>query len=261
MNERTVRVNGDPCRVWEKGSGEPIGYLAGLGGLNEWTPFLDELAKTRRVIVPSLPGFPGSGPSHRLLDTFADWLAATLDLLEGAGLDGCDLIGHSVGGALAAEVAAFSPKTVKRLVLIAPMGLYVESEPTTDVFAKRPDELPALLSTKPKEFAAARLTAPEGLSADAAIEWQIVQARAAEAAARFLWPMGDLGLAKRLHRITCPTTLIWGAEDRIVPVSYAKKFEAGIAGGTEFKTIAGAGHAVDFDAASPLAASITQTLR
>jgi pimeloyl-ACP methyl ester carboxylesterase len=249
MNERTLRVNGEPCRVWEKGAGEPIGYLAGLGGLNEWTPFLDELAKTRRVIVPSLPGFPGSGPSHRLLDTLPDWIAATLDLLEGAGLEGCDLIGHSVGGMLAAEVAAFSRATVKRLVLVAPLGLFEESEPVADVWAKRADEIPALFSAKPAEYSAARLTQPLGLSTEAVVEWQIVQARAAEAAARLLWPIGDLGLAKRLHRITCPTTLVWGAEDRVVPVSYAKKFASLIAGPTEIRTVAGAGHAVDFDAA------------
>ncbi len=260
MNERTVRINGEPCRVWEKGTGEPIGYLAGLGGLNEWTPFLDELAKTRRVIVPSLPGFPGSGPSHRLLDTFQDWLAATLDLLEASGLEGCDLIGHSVGGMLAAEVAAFSRATVKRLVLIAPFGLYEESEPTADVFAKRPDEIPALMSTKPAEYAAARLTQPLGLSADAVVEWQIVQARAAEAAARLLWPMGELGLAKRLHRITCPTTLVWGADDRVVPVSYAKKFAERISGPTGIRTIAGAGHAVEFDACEPSAAIVRSAL-
>ncbi len=247
-SERSVRVNSEPCRVWEKGTGEPLGFLAGLGGLCEWTPFLDELAKTRRVIVPSLPGFPGSGPSHRLLDTLPDWIAATLDLLEAAGLDGCELVGHSVGGMLAAEVAAFSRASVKRLVLIAPFGLFDEAEPVADVWARRVTEIPELYSTKPAEFAAARLTQPKGLSPDGVVEWQIVQARASEAAARLLWPMGELGLAKRLHRITCPTLLVWGAEDRIVPASYAKRFAERVAGPTEIRTVAGAGHAVDFDA-------------
>jgi pimeloyl-ACP methyl ester carboxylesterase len=79
-------------------------------------------------------------------------------------------------------------------------------------------------------------------------EWTIVQVRAIEAASRLLWPLGDLGLKKRLHRITCPVKLVWGAEDRIVPVSYAKKFASGLAGPTEVQVIPGAGHALDFDA-------------
>ena len=86
LTERTVRVQGEDVRVWEKGQGEPLGYFAGLGGLLEWTPFLDELAKRRRVIVPSLPGFPGGGQLHRKLDGLADWVICTLDILEAAGL-------------------------------------------------------------------------------------------------------------------------------------------------------------------------------
>ena len=65
----TVEVNGFPCRVWSKGSGPRLGFLAGLGGLPRWVPFLDELAKTRTVIVPSLPGYPGGAAGHTVLDT------------------------------------------------------------------------------------------------------------------------------------------------------------------------------------------------
>ena len=248
VGERTVRVQGEDVRIWEKGRGEPVGYLAGLGGLLEWTPFLDELAVRRRVIVPSLPGFPGGGQLHRKLDGLADWVIATLDILEAAGLEGSDLVGHSIGGTLAAEVAAFSRASVRSLVLIAPFGLFDASDPVADVWAKRVNEIPALFSAKPAEYAKARLTPPAGLSPDDAIEWTIVQNRATEAAARLLWPLGELGLAKRLRRITCPVKLVWGSEDRVVPASYAKKFASGLAGKTETLVIAGAGHALDFDA-------------
>jgi pimeloyl-ACP methyl ester carboxylesterase len=149
--ERSVLVNGVSCRVWEKGRGEPVGFLAGLGGVVRWTPFLDALAERRRVIVPSLPGFPG-GDGLEQLDDSMDWVAATLDLLEGAGLDGADLVGASVGGMLAAEVAALSRASVRRLVLIAPYGLFDAGEPTRDVFAVRPDEIPALVSAHPERF-------------------------------------------------------------------------------------------------------------
>lgn len=255
--ETSVRIGGESIRVWEKGTGAPLGYLAGLGGLNSWTPFLDELSKTRKVIVPSLPGFPGGGLLHKQLDSLPDWVICMLDLLEACGLDGKDLVGHSIGGMLAAEVAAFSRSTVKSLTLIAPFGLYDENEPPGDPFNRRANELAPLLSAKPAEFQKERLTPPAGLSADDATEWTIVLTRAVESASRLLWPLGELGLSKRLHRITCPVKLVWGAEDRVMPASYAKKFASGLAGGTEIQVIPGAGHAVDFDAPEEMARTIS----
>ena len=241
--ERSVLVNAEPCRVWEKGKGEPLGVLAGFFGFPTWTPFLERLAERRRVIVPSLPGFPGAGPSHRALDDLPDWVAATLDLLEGADLDGADLVGLSFGGALAAEVAAFSRASVRRLALVAPLGLFDEAEPVADVWARRMSEFPALYSNRPEEFAK-ELAVPEGGDA---VEWQVTLMRASEAAARLLWPTGDCGLRKRLHRISAPTLLLFGSEDRILPASYAKRFADGIRGDTQIRSIEGAGHRVDFD--------------
>src|SRR3954471_8106400 len=115
-----VELNGFSCRVWRKGSGPKLGFLAGLGGLPRWTPFLDALARERTVIVPSLPGFPGGERGHTVLDNHLDWVLATHQLLHRAWLAGAHLAGSSVGASLAAEVAAIWPQSVKRLALIAP---------------------------------------------------------------------------------------------------------------------------------------------
>jgi pimeloyl-ACP methyl ester carboxylesterase len=254
-HERSVDVNGTSCRVWEKGSGAPLGVLAGFGGFPRWTPFLEALATQRRVVVPSLPGFPGA-LGHERLDDLPDWIAATLDLLEGAGLAGADLVGLSVGGALAAEAAACSPELARRLVLVAPFGLYDEGEPTADPWAQRLEDLPALLCADPARFAAEMLPA----SGEDAVERQILVLRAFEAAARLLWPIGDLGLRKRLHRIRRPTLLVWGAADRVVPPSYAKRFADAIAGPTAVRSIEGAGHRADLDAPDALADAILRFL-
>ena len=77
----TVDVNGFATRVWRKGSGPKLGFLAGFGGLPRWVPFLDRLAQSRTVIVPSLPGFPGGDRGHSVLDTHLDWLLAVRELL------------------------------------------------------------------------------------------------------------------------------------------------------------------------------------
>src|SRR6185295_2446416 len=110
----TVEIDGFPCRVWQKGSGPKLGFLAGFGGLPRWIPFLDALARERTVIVPSLPGFPGGERGHSVLDSHLDWVLAAHQLIVRAGLDGADLAGSSVGGSLAAEVAAIWPGSVRR---------------------------------------------------------------------------------------------------------------------------------------------------
>lgn len=255
MTERTVTVNGLPCRVWEDGAGESVGYLAGLGGATRWTPFLARLAERRRVVVPSLPGFPGA-LGHDRLDDLLDWIAATLDLLEGAGLEGADLIGASVGGFLAAEVAAVARVAVRRLVLIAPFGLFDAADPVADVFAQRTPDLPALLAVRPAAVAA-HFAPPEG--ADSA-EWMVALARASEAAARLLWPLGDRGLHKRLHRITSPTLVVWGTADRVIPPTYARRFAAGIGPRATVRTVEGAGHLTDLDAPDAVAAAVLEFL-
>jgi len=253
--ERSVEVGGERARVLEAGSGEPVGFLAGFGGLPRWTPFLTELARKRRVIAPSLPGFPGAG-GHDRLDDIVDWVTSTLDLLDASGASGGDLVGVSLGAMLAAEVAALSRGSVRRLVLVSPLGLFDAAEPTRDVFACTPDQLPALFCADPATFAA-HTAAPEG---EDLAEWGIVLTRAAQAAARLLWPLGDRGLAKRLHRITAPTLVVSGDADRILPASYPRRLAAGIRGPKELRAIAGAGHLVDLDAPVPLATLIEDFL-
>ena len=248
----TVELNGFSSRVWQKGTGPKIGFLAGFGGLPRWIPFLDALARDRTVIAPSLPGFPGGERGHTVLDNHLDWVLAAHELVRRAGLDRADLVGSSVGGSLAAEIAAIWPSSVRRLVLIAPFGLFDEKDPMTDPWAQRAPDVPGLLCADPSRWEALKAE-PEGQNSP---EWPIEQVRAAEAAARIFWPLGNTKLEKRLPLITAPTLLLWGAEDRIVPRSYADKFASGIAGKTEIRTIPGAGHLAELDQPDETAAAI-----
>ena len=101
-------------------------------------------------------------------------------------------------------------------MLIAPFGLFDEAEPIADVFAQRPAERSPLLTNRPEDFDA--WTASGTDDADETMEWDIMMQRANNAAARLLWPLGDTRLATRLGRIACPTLLIRGADDRVMPV-------------------------------------------
>jgi len=249
--ESTIDLDGHAIRVWRKGSGPRIGWFAGWGGLPRWTPFLEELSKHREVIAPSLPGFPGGGRAHLDLDAQLDWVVAARRIFLAAGLDGADLAGASVGGALAAEIAALWPASVKRLVLVSPLGFYDEAAPPADVFARRADEYPSLLCADPERWRA-HVAPPDG---GADVEWEIESARASEAAARLLWPLGNSGVARRAGLITSPTLLLRGDDDRVVSAALASKWAATIKG-ARVQGVAGAGHLADLDRPEEAAAAV-----
>jgi pimeloyl-ACP methyl ester carboxylesterase len=257
LETATVDVNGFPTRVWRKGAGPTLGFLAGFGGLPRWVPFLDELARTHTVIVPSLPGFPGGDRGHSVLDTHLDWLLAVREILDKAGLAGANLAGSSVGASLAAEMAALWPDSVHKLVLIAPFGLYDETNPPTDPWAQRADAVPGLMCADAEKWTALK-TPPEGANS---IEWPIEQVRANEAAARIFWPLGNTRIEKRLRLIKAPTLLLWGEQDRIMPRTYADVFAKGISGPTRTQIIAGAGHLAELDKPAEVASAITAFLQ
>jgi pimeloyl-ACP methyl ester carboxylesterase len=253
--ESFVQINGCRCRVWEKGEGAPLGFLPGLRGLPRWTPFLDRLAAKRRVVALSPPGFSGSEPGHHDLDDLADWVTMTLDLLEATGVAGGDVIGASAGGILAAEAAAFSNASVRKLVLIGSFGLYDDAAPPAMFFANTPPQQDALLASNPDSLRDFLAPSP-GLDDAAKLEWEMQAFRANEATARLTWPMGDHGLRKRLHRIRARTLVLWGAEDRLFPTSYASLFEQGIGGAAKTRIVKGAGHLAWLDKPEETASAV-----
>jgi pimeloyl-ACP methyl ester carboxylesterase len=249
-----VELNGESLRVWRKGKGPPLGFLAGLGGLPRWIPFLDRLAEERSVIVPSLPGFPGGGKAHLALDSHLDWVLAVRHLLVVAGLEGADLAGSSVGASFAAEVAAIWPKSVRRLALVAPFGLFDEKDPPADPWAQRGDAFAQLFCADPAKWNALK-DPPQGANSP---DWPIEQVRANEAAARAFWPLGNTRLEKRLPLIEAPTLLIWGEADRVMPRGYAKRIAASMRARTELRTIPGAGHLAELDQPEKVAEAVLQ---
>jgi len=257
LSTSAVSVNGEDCRVWSKGRGGAVGFLAGIAGMPRWTAFADALAAGgRKVVAPSVPGFPGGGAGHKQLDSTLDWIVAMRELLNGADLDGPPLVGVSVGATLAAEVAAMWPHKVEKLVLVAPFGLYDEAAPTTSPWAQQGHEFAPLFCNDADAYNDL-IRRPNDAGP---VEWPIEMTRAREASARLLWPMGDTGLKKRLRRIICPTLLVWGADDRVVPKSYAKAFAERITGPVITLEIPNAGHLVDIDQPQALADAILKFL-
>ena len=252
--ESTVSAHGLEVRVWRAGSGPKLGYFAGFAGQPKWTPVLSALAGNFEVSAISLPGFPGGGRGHLDLDSLFEWSLAAHDLFIAAGCRGGTLMGCSVGGTLAMEVAAIWPESVGKLVLVAPFGLYEDANPPTDPWAQRGDKVAALMCENP-ELYTALLEMPA--NADA-VEWPIEMTRAREASAPYLWPNGATQVEKRLGRIGGPTLVLWGDKDQVMPAAYAQTLSDGISGKVTVETIAEAGHMAELDQPNAVAAAVAK---
>lgn len=225
--------------VLEAGSGAPLLFLHGVANLRPDDPFLERLAQSYRVIAPRMPGFGESTGSEQLLDIH-DLIYYELDLLDGLRLHGLPIIGHSLGAMIAAELAAVQPDRFSALVLINPLGLWNTAYPVADFFSMSPAEVAAATYHDPQS-AAAQAAGARPEDNEAYIAFMLERAKSLATAAKYLWPIPNRGLGKRLHRISAPTLLIWGASDRIVPPQYASDFMAGIPQ-ARFETVQDAGH-------------------
>ena len=252
LTVRTVDVNGRSCRIWEQGSGPRVYWLASSPMLMRQTAFHETMAAGVTLVTCGLPGFPGS-EGHDILDSHLDWCLATRDLLQAAGFQpGDTLMGSTTAGALAADAAALWPELIGKLILIAPFGLWDDDAPSTDMFAVTSKNAPALFCENPERFLS-QIATPKDAEP---VLWSIIVNRGNESAARFLWPFGDTRLSKRLHRISAPTLLLWGAKDQVIPTSYANKFAEGIKGPASIKLIQNAGHLAELDEPAAVADAI-----
>lgn len=228
--EHTIALRGDTfqIRVLEGGDGDPLVYLHGSDGLSGWTPELDRLAQDFKVYAPY---HPGAGPSNGLehLDELWDLVLFYEELLDAIGLQRTSLVGHSYGGMVAAELAAHCPHRIRRLALIGALGLWLDDAPVADFFILSPEEQARAMWYDPtSDVAKAAMARPEDEQARA--EADLDRTRTLAAIGKFVWPIPDRGLRKRIHRITVPTLLIWGAADGIVPPAHGEEFHRLIPG-------------------------------
>ena len=207
------------------GKGKPLVFLHSAGGFY-WDDFLNSLADHYKVYVPHFPGTaPGRPNDIDLIDNLWDAVLAYDELLDGLGLKKIRLMGHSFGGMLAAELAAHRTKSIKKLVLIAPIGLYREDASYTcaNWCALGPEEIMDVLFYDAKQpRVVERMTPPSNELA--AQLWQVHFIWTLGCTAKIIWPIPDKGLKKRIHRVTAPSLVAWGENDRLIPPVYAQEF-------------------------------------
>jgi pimeloyl-ACP methyl ester carboxylesterase len=223
------------------GSGPPLVYLHGPWGLAPDRAFLTRIAESNTVYAPKFPGT--SRGDHEAVHALENWLDLVVyygELFDALDLATPTLVGHSFGGLVAAEIAAAAPKSVNRLVLIDPVGLWLDDHPVQNWMilsdkARRPS-----LFADPDSDAARRFF---DIPADAAdrVDTQAQFIWSQACTGKFVWPIADRGLSNRIHRIAAPTLIVWGDADRIVAPVYAQEFAKRISG-ARVTTIQRAGH-------------------
>ena len=248
---RTVSLSGGACavQILESGQGDPVLYLHGAIRI-EPDPLMGELARRRRVVAPLLPGYGDSTGGEQLTDIH-DLAIYYLELIDDLGLDRMVLVGHSLGGMFAAELAAVAPQRFSHLVLLAPFGLWNDAMPTLDFFPALPqDTAEAFYSDSKAPGAMAIVRTPQEVATEVdpetaegqAVIGQLVErAKTMSAAVRYLWPIPDRGLSRRLYRLRMPTLIVWGEDDAVIDPRYAQMFSELIPG-AERATVAGAAH-------------------
>lgn len=224
--------------VVERGDGRPVLWLHGEEGLDPEAPVLQALAGHAHVVAPSHPGY-GHSPEVGNVDTVDDLAYLYLDLLAQRDVRDAVVVGCSLGGWIAAEMAVKCTGRVARLILVGPLGIKVgdrETRDIPDIFALHPDEVRQL-----QYHDAARVRVDHTALSDDRLT---VIARNREATALYAWEpyFHDPKLRGRLHRITVPTLLLWGAEDRFVAADYYGAAYRDAIPGARLETIAGAGH-------------------
>jgi pimeloyl-ACP methyl ester carboxylesterase len=242
-------IAGCTVSVRSGGTGPALLFLHGASTVPEGAPFLDGLARRFSVVCPDHPGY-GRSATPDWLDNIHDMAFFYLDFMAALGLEDVHLVGASLGGWIAAEIAVRSTARIARLSLVAPAGIHVRGVAKPDIFLMSAEELTRHLYADPNliEAALARLVAPE--EEEAALRNRFMTARLGWQP-RFY----DPHLEKWLHRIDRPTQILWGCEDRILPPAYAEHWRRLVPGST-IALFEGCGHLPQIEQPEAFAAAI-----
>ena len=216
FTESTVEVDGCKTHLRRGGAGEPLLFLHGASGAPVVMPFMEKLAQRFDVLVPEHPGY-GLSDEPEWLENIHDVAYFYLDFLKFLNLKDVTLVGSSMGGWIAMEMAVRDTARLKSLVLVSPAGIAAPGVLPADIFLLSPEELVRNLFFDEK-LAQARLAQPEDVD---------ISLKNRHTTARLAWEprLHDPHLGKWLHRIDVPVKIVWGREDRILPVGFVDEFK------------------------------------
>jgi pimeloyl-ACP methyl ester carboxylesterase len=251
---KTIKVADVELELFEGGQESPILFLHGASGFAERQPFVAPLSAKRRLIAPSHPGF-GKSSLPEWLDSIDDITHIYLELLDKLSLDKLDIVGCSIGGWIAADMATKTPERVRRLVMVGPVGVKVGSPDKLDIpdiFAMPQADVNKLVFHDPSRAPDTSKMSDDELA---------VMFRNRETTALLVWEpwMHNTKLKRRLHRVTAPALFMRGASDGLVSDEYLKAY-AGLLPNARTTTIAAAGHAPHLEQPEAFASAVLEFL-
>jgi pimeloyl-ACP methyl ester carboxylesterase len=260
MQERKIETRrGIKCRVLEAGQGAPVVFFHGAGGLFPQEPVLESLARRFHVYAPEWPGY-GVETTEDKLEDMLDFALHGWDVIDALGLDRKpSLVGHSMGGMIAAEMACIANQNVEKLALIGAAGLWLDAHPIPDLFSMLPFELAAVLFADPKSGEKFLTAGVDFSNMDALSQFMVTNARRLGTAGKILFPIPNRRLSKRLYRLRAPTLLVWGAQDKLIPPVYAKRWQE-LVPQARLALIEAAGHMVPYEQPEATAAELERFL-
>ncbi|MEK6246680.1 MAG: alpha/beta fold hydrolase [Planctomycetales bacterium] len=224
IQSQFLDVAGKKTQLTVGGSGPPLLYLHSAGGETEWLPFHERLAENYQVFLPAHPGFSLS-EGLDAIDDIHDLVWHYVDLLDELELESVPIVGFSLGAWIAAELAILRPARVQRMVLTAAAGIHVDGAPMGEIFIDDLQKIRDLVFYDPTSEAA-KVAVPLSLDDDRILNW----IRAREASARVGWNpyLHNPKLAGHLHRVSCPTLVVWGRQDKVIPVAHGEYYASHI---------------------------------
>lgn len=254
----TQPLGGVTVRAWSSGDDSRPGllYLHGYERHPGGAPFLERLAQGRRVVAPEHPGY-GESTGLEAMDHILDLVLHYREYVETTFAGPVDVVGHSLGGMFAAEFAAICPQLTRSLTLVAPFGIWLDHDPLPDPFMLSEGDLKAAKWHDPAAANESGLPPPNSDDRNAAT---YDRARNMGAATKFLWPIPDHGLRKRLPLIRARTLIVRGAGDALFPAAYGEEFGRLIPG-AQLVTIENAGHMVMLERADEFAGLVERFLQ
>jgi pimeloyl-ACP methyl ester carboxylesterase len=213
-----VTVAGVQTHLLRGGRGKPLLILHPEFAADQWFPYHDRLAACFEVLAPDHPGF-GRSERPEWLDAIDDLAFHYVDLLDALGLDRVSIVGTSLGGWIAAELAAAHPERLQRLVLVGAGGIKVDGVERFDLFLHPLEE--TLRHLFHDQSRAAQL-----LPAEFGPEVIVRGYRETTTLARLSWNpyFYNPKLAHSLRRIAAPTLIVWGQDDTFLPFAYAEAY-------------------------------------
>ncbi|MFI5316358.1 MAG: alpha/beta fold hydrolase [Myxococcota bacterium] len=260
MRELRIETKrGLKSRVLEAGQGAPVVFFHGAGGLFKDEPLLERLSARFHVFAPEWPGYGAEGGEEKLEDML-DFALHGWDVVDALGLDARPhLIGHSMGGMIASEMACIANRALAKLVLVAPVGIWIDSLPVPDIFSMLPFELVGALFADPKNGEKFLTGGIDFSNPDALQQFLVGNARRLGTAGKILFPIPNRRVSKRLYRLGAPTLLVWGSADRLIPLPYAERWQQ-LVPHARLAVIDGGGHMVPYEQPDAVAGEIDRFL-